>query len=113
VPSPVEVIIGTPLELAEVFCTRLSLLESRALAVPGGSVAEQFFPALAVAELDWRRLHLFWCDERAVPPEHPDSNYHLAAELLLGRAPIDPANVHRMKGEMPISIAPRQSTNAS
>ena len=99
-PSSFEVIVGTPPQLAEIFCNRLALVQPVTLAVPGGSVAERFFPALAMAELDWKKLHLFWCDERAVPPDHPDSNYRVAAELLLNRAPIDPANVHRMKGEM-------------
>ncbi len=68
------------------------------LVLPGGSVAEAFFPVLAEAELDWGRTDVFWGDERAVPPDHPDSNYRLARELLLTR--VTP-RVHRMAGEAP------------
>src|SRR5262252_6774606 len=46
-----------------------------ALAVPGGSVAEHFLPALASADMDWPRVALFFCDERCVPPDQPDSNF--------------------------------------
>jgi len=44
-------------------------------------------------------MHIFWADERCVPPGHPDSNYKLAHEVLLSRVPIREENVHRIKGE--------------
>ena len=52
-------------------------------ALTGGSVAPAFFPALAMLPVDWSRTEIFWVDERAVPPDHPDSNYALASKLLL------------------------------
>jgi len=102
-----ETVISPPAELARVFVDRVIALTGRAhaggrpfaLALPGGSVAETFFPPLAEAPLDWREVEWFWCDERAVPPDHPESNFRLACELLLSRVPIDPARVHRMKAE--------------
>lgn len=100
--SPFEVIVDRPERLARIFGKRLRDAEHGrpwTLAVPGGSAAERFFPVLAAADLEWSRLHLFWCDERAVPPDHPDSNYRVAAERLLPHAPIPAANVHRMRGE--------------
>ena len=100
-PPPFEVIVDRSDKLARVFASRLKDAQragASTLAVPGGSVAEQFFPVLASADLDWRRLHLFWCDERAVPADHPDSNYRIAAEWRLSAA-MPAANVHRMKGE--------------
>ena len=69
------------------------------MALPGGSVASAFFPTLARAPINWGRVELFWIDERAVPPDHPDSNYALAAKLLLRPAGIVPSRVHRMRGE--------------
>ena len=100
--SRFEVIVAPAPELAAIFSKRLTeirLENAWTLAVPGGSVAEVFFPVLAAAELDWQRLHLFWGDERAVPPGHSDSNYRIAAERLLGRAPLDARNVHRMRAD--------------
>jgi 6-phosphogluconolactonase len=71
------------------------------IALPGGSVAEAFFPTLARAPLDWSAIEWFWGDERALPPDHQDSNYRLAAELLFKHVPVDPARIHRMRAEGP------------
>jgi 6-phosphogluconolactonase len=72
-----------------------------ALAVPGGSVATTFFPGLAQLCFDWTRTDFFWCDERAVPPDDPDSNYALARALWLAPAGVAPERVHRMPAEIP------------
>ena len=71
------------------------------VALPGGSVATRFFPAIARLDLDWTRVDTFWIDERAVPPDDPESNYGLAARLLLERARVPPDRIHRMRGELP------------
>jgi 6-phosphogluconolactonase len=47
----------------------------------------------------WRSTHVFWGDERHVPPDDPQSNYGAARDELLSRVPIPPANVHRIEGE--------------
>lgn len=69
--------------------------------LPGGSVATAFFPALAALAVDWSRIDLFWIDERAVPPDHPDSNYGVASRLLLVPARVPVSRIHRMYGELP------------
>jgi 6-phosphogluconolactonase len=101
--SPFEVVVGERERLARAFVRHIAPIARDAgrlsLALPGGSVAEAFCPALVDAPLAWDRVDLFWCDERAVPPGHADSNYRIAAERLLGRVPIDPTRVHRMRGE--------------
>ena len=71
------------------------------VALPGGSVATRFFPAIARLDLDWTRIDTFWIDERAVPPDHPESNYGLAARLLLERVRVPAERIHRMRGELP------------
>ena len=71
------------------------------IALPGGSVASTFFPALATATVDWKRVEIFWIDERAVPPDHPDSNVALASRLLLVAADVPAERIHRMHGELP------------
>jgi len=100
-----EVVVDTVPALARLLSERVEGAARRALGesgrrfffvLPGGSVAEAFFPVLGRAEVEWGRVDLFWGDERAVPPDHPDSNYRLARELLLPHAP---ARVHRMPGE--------------
>ena len=71
------------------------------VALSGGSIAPLFFPALARLPLDWSRVDFFWADERAVPPEHPDSNYGEAMRLWLTPAGVPPGRIHRMHGEDP------------
>lgn len=71
-----------------------------AVALPGGSVATRFFPGLARLRFDWTRTDFFWGDERAVPPDDPESNYGLARSLWLAPAGVAPERVHRMPGEL-------------
>ena len=81
------------------------------LAVPGGSVASTFFPVLARLAIDWAHIDVFWVDERAVLPDHPDSNYALASRLLLQPAGVPPARVHRMPGELDLEDAARRASD--
>jgi 6-phosphogluconolactonase len=72
------------------------------LVLAGGTTPRAVYHRLAAEHahgIDWERVHLFWGDERAVPPEHPDSNFRMVAESLLSRVRVPPANVHRMRGE--------------
>ena len=70
-----------------------------AVALSGGSVATTFFPRLARLSFDWSRTAFFWCDERAVPPSDPDSNYAAARAAWLDPAAVPAPNVHRMEAE--------------
>ena len=74
------------------------------MALSGGSTPRRMYEILGEAprwaQLDWRRVEVFWGDERAVPPEHPDSNYGAAA-VLLGKLGVPPDRVHRIEGELP------------
>jgi 6-phosphogluconolactonase len=76
-----------------------------AVALSGGSTPRGMYALLAgdehVHRVDWARVHLFFGDERCVPPEHPDSNYRMVRETLLAYAPLPPGNMHRMRGEDP------------
>jgi 6-phosphogluconolactonase len=75
------------------------------LALAGGSTPRPAYELLATPRfaerVDFARVHFFWGDERAVPPDHPRSNYRMADEALLQKVPVPPANVHRVKGELP------------
>jgi 6-phosphogluconolactonase len=70
----------------------------------GGNTPRLLYRELAnesEGSLSWEKIHLFWGDERTVPPDHPDSNYRLVQEELLSRITIPAANIHRMHGEDP------------
>ena len=82
------------------------------VALPGGSVATAFFPALAATPVDWSRTDFFWIDERAVPPADPASNFSLAAALC--RANILPLPLHCCFAiRAPISSATPNPPNSS
>ncbi len=72
------------------------------LALAGGSTPRRAYELLTDERLqprvDWPNVHVFFGDERMVPPDHPDSNYRMAYEALLSRVPIPPENVHRIEG---------------
>ena len=50
-------------------------------------------------KIPWRRVQLYWGDERCVPPDDAASNYGMAVASLLGRVPIPPDRVHRLEAE--------------
>src|SRR5262249_2323336 len=55
--------------------------------------------------IDWPHVHLYWSDERAVPPDHAASNFGLANRLLIQHVPVSPMQVHRIRGELTPSDA--------
>ena len=73
------------------------------VALAGGSTPRRLYELLATPEyadrVDWARMHVFWGDERCVPPDDRASNYRLARAALLDRVPIPTARVHRIRGE--------------
>jgi 6-phosphogluconolactonase len=73
------------------------------VALSGGSTPRRIYALLATephaARVDWPRVHVFWSDERCVPPASPESNYRMARESLLARVPVPDANIHRVRGE--------------
>ena len=77
----------------------------------GGETPKPLYRLLAGeryrAEIPWQQTHIFWGDERAVPPDDPQSNYGMAAEHLLQDLPLPTANIHRIKGEMGAASAAR------
>lgn len=104
---------------AEEFCT----LAQKAIddhgrfsvALSGGSTPRDFYALLANPEspyrgrLAWEKIHFFWGDERHVPPDHNESNFRMANEVMLSKAPVPQANVHRIQAEMPSAEAAAQA----
>lgn len=74
-----------------------------AVALSGGQTPKALYRMLARQQfsqkIPWRRVQLYWGDERCVPADDPASNYGTAGETFIKHVPIPPANVHRMPGE--------------
>lgn len=70
------------------------------LAISGGSSPKLLFAEMAEAEFDWQKVHIFWVDERCVPPTDSQSNFKLANDALLQPAKVPAQNVHRVYGEL-------------
>src|SRR6266571_7516863 len=73
------------------------------VALSGGNTPRAVYSLLADEhkELPWDRIHVFFGDERHVPPDHPDSNFRMASEAMIAKAPVKPEQVTRIKGEYP------------
>ncbi|MBI3665830.1 MAG: 6-phosphogluconolactonase [Acidobacteria bacterium] len=80
------------------------------LALSGGTTPQVLFARLAASPFRWDGVHVFWVDERVVPPAHSDSNYRLAQEALLGPARIPEGQIHRIRAELPAESAAQQYT---
>jgi 6-phosphogluconolactonase len=72
-------------------------------AISGGHTPKRFFELLGedsqARNLPWEKIHLFWVDERIVPPDSQYSNYNLAATTFLSKVDIPESNVHRIPTE--------------
>jgi 6-phosphogluconolactonase len=69
------------------------------LVLSGGGTPRLSYELLAQESLPWASVHLFFGDERCVPPDHQDSNWRMARKALVSRVAIPEANVHRVAGE--------------
>lgn len=74
------------------------------VALAGGSTPEMLYGLLAAPPfreaVEWRNVHFFFGDERAVPPEDADSNYRMANAALFSPLAMPAANIHRMRAEI-------------
>ena len=108
------IVLPDPAALAEAAADRIVTTARNAirrrgrcmLALSGGSAPRLVYPLLGspprIDAVDWSRVEFFWGDERAVPPDSPDSNFGLASTLLLDHLPgIRPEAVHRMPADDP------------
>ena len=79
------------------------------VALSGGSTPRAIYQELAKPNhqtgLDWERIHLFWGDERHVPPVHPDSNFKMVKDALLAHIAIPETNIHRVPAELDVQKA--------
>src|SRR5258707_109170 len=74
------------------------------VALSGGSTPKALYGLLLnnpvlQAMVPWGKTQFFFGDERHVPPDDPESNFRMATEAMLAKAPVDAKQVHRIKGE--------------
>jgi 6-phosphogluconolactonase len=108
-------VLDDEIAVAAAAAERLTALAARAvehsgtatICLTGGHTPERLYRLLADAarpwrgRIDWPLTHLFWGDERHVPPDHADSNYRMTARALIDHVPVPREQVHRMRGELP------------
>ena len=76
------------------------------VALSGGSTPKLVYPLLLEPArrdaVDWGAVEFFWGDERAVPSDHPESNFGVAYGMLISQLPnVRPDRIHRMPAEAP------------
>jgi len=87
---------------AEYLKGQIEKKETFTIALSGGSTPKVLFAYLAehyAHAIDWKKVILFWGDERCVPPTDDDSNYKMTKEHLLEHISIPEENIFRIKGE--------------
>lgn len=102
-PGAAALARAAAVHIAEVAQASIALNRRFSLALSGGQTPIPAYRLLATPEfatqIDWKHVHLFWSDERCVPPEHPESNYRAAWSAFVDHVPISMDNVHRILGE--------------
>ena len=77
--------------------------DSFCVALAGGSTPKALYGLLSSnplqAKVPWSKMQFFFGDERHVSPDDAESNFRMAREAMLAKAPVDPKQVHRIKGE--------------
>ena len=86
----------------------LSRQDSATFAVSGGTTPKPMFQKLAATRFPWDKVHIFWVDERSVPPTDVASNFKLADDFLIQPGHIPHRNVHRVMGELPPAAAAKR-----
>ncbi len=91
---------------ADLFLSIANAAASRgrfAVALSGGSTPRRFYSLFGSVpyreNIDWKKAHVFWADERCVPADHDESNFKLAADAFLSRVDLPQEHIHRIRGE--------------
>jgi 6-phosphogluconolactonase len=80
--------------------TAIDERQTCSIALSGGSTPQPLYAALAVTDLPWQQIQIFWGDERYVAATHPDSNYGMTKRIWLDLVPIPAENVHPMPTDL-------------
>ena len=100
--SPEEAASKIAEEITEIVSGNLLEKRETFISLSGGSTPKTLFRKISsqyADSIEWNSVHLFWGDERCVPPDDDESNYGMTKEYLLKNINIPEANVHRIRGE--------------
>ena len=101
--NPVEIAGHIIIEIKKLVSENSSKNMDTFIAVSGGHTPEVLFNRLSESPyreiIEWDKLHLFWCDERCVPPDDKESNFGMTKYYLLDKIGIPVKNIHRIEGE--------------
>lgn len=120
--EPVVFVFENKQNLVTEFSSFFAKLVSQAdasfrVALSGGSTPKIWFEDLAANhrdDIDWQKVHLYWGDERCVPPDHSESNFGMTNSYLMEKIDIPESHVHRIKGELdPVQAADEYSKELS
>jgi 6-phosphogluconolactonase len=104
-PDPAALAEAAARLVAEAAQTAIDARGRFSLALSGGSTPRDLHVRLAASPLrdrvDWSGVHIFFGDERCVPPDDERANFRMADETLLSRVAIPHEQIHRMRGELP------------
>jgi 6-phosphogluconolactonase len=102
VPTAAEVALQAAGRIARALQSAIGKSGRASVALSGGTTPREAYALLArESGVDWNKVHVFWVDERAVPPTDDRSNYRWAKAILLDIARVPPDHVHRMRAEAP------------
>ena len=108
-PDHLSLVDGAAAFIAGLAAESLAARGCFTIALSGGSTPRPIYARLAAADhaahIDWGKVHVFFSDERCVPPDDAASNYRMAREALLDHVPLPPGNVHRVRGEEDPALA--------
>ncbi len=103
-PTPQALAQEAARRIVEIAQASIEMQGEFSLVLSGGSTPKALYELLAGNEyhqrIDWMKTHIFFGDERCVPPDDPDSNYRMARLALLSEVPIPGDNVYRIRGEI-------------
>jgi 6-phosphogluconolactonase len=109
--SPTEIhVLDTPEDLFRAAASEFAAVANAAVsahgrfcvALSGGSTPKSLYTLLAsgaIPSIPWEKIYFFFGDERDVPPNDPESNYRMANEAMLSKAPVPSENVFRVRTE--------------
>src|SRR3982074_1712791 len=104
-PDPAALAEAAARHVVELSQAAIAARSRFSIALSGGSTPPDLHLRLSspplVDQVDWSRVHIFFGDERCVPPEDERSNFRMAEETLLSKVPIPSDQIHRMRGELP------------